>query len=201
MSESKIFGIGFHKTGTTSLRKALEILGYRVTGPFGKHDPQISQNALPQALNKIPHFDAFQDNPWPLLFKELDQEVPHSKFILTLRPTDEWLRSIVKHFDEKFTYMRQWIYGVGYPRGHETIYRERYEKHNQSVRDYFQERPQDLLVFNITQGESWKTLCPFLNKSIPRESFPHVNRAESRSKRRARRRLQHRIIGFFKRSE
>ena len=29
MSESKIFGIGFHKTGLTSLGEAFEMLGYK----------------------------------------------------------------------------------------------------------------------------------------------------------------------------
>jgi hypothetical protein len=31
--KTKVFGIGFHKTATTSLAKALSYLGYRVTGP------------------------------------------------------------------------------------------------------------------------------------------------------------------------
>ena len=41
----KIFGIGFHKTGTTSLAQALKMLGFSVTGPNGINDPNIADNA------------------------------------------------------------------------------------------------------------------------------------------------------------
>ena len=68
----KVFCIGFHKTGTKSLARALEILGYRVTGPNGTRDPRIAERALPMALDIAARFDAFNDNPWPILFRELD---------------------------------------------------------------------------------------------------------------------------------
>ncbi len=54
----KIFCIGFQKTGTTSLGRALELLGYRVCGPIGVTNPQIQDKALEWALQKIPHHDA-----------------------------------------------------------------------------------------------------------------------------------------------
>ena len=40
--KSKVFCIGFHKTGTTSLELALIKLGYRVTGSFGTKDPDLA---------------------------------------------------------------------------------------------------------------------------------------------------------------
>jgi hypothetical protein len=41
----KAFCIGFHKTGTTSLKRALEKLRYRVAGPneYGKHKSYIAR--------------------------------------------------------------------------------------------------------------------------------------------------------------
>ena len=33
MKETRVFGIGFHKTGTTTLDVALTVLGYKVLGP------------------------------------------------------------------------------------------------------------------------------------------------------------------------
>ena len=36
--KAKVFCIGSHKTGTTSLEVALKKLGYRVTGGFGTKD-------------------------------------------------------------------------------------------------------------------------------------------------------------------
>lgn len=51
---SKIFCIGFHKTGTKSLGTALDILGYRVCGPVGVKDPDIAKNVLPLIIPSYP---------------------------------------------------------------------------------------------------------------------------------------------------
>src|SRR5690242_5987307 len=127
MGRTKVYGIGFHKTGTKSLASALRWLGYRVTGPNGVHDPDIRSNVLSMALELAQRFDAFQDNPWPILFREMDQHFPGSKFILTSRPTDAWISSVVRHFGSAVTPMREMIYGVGAPAGHEQIYCSVYE--------------------------------------------------------------------------
>ena len=106
---AKVFCIGFHKTGTTSLAVALERLGYRVTGPDGVYDPAIARNAKALAARLVPRYDAFRDNPWPVLFRELDALARGSKFILTVRDADGSLRSQVRHFGKKSSPMRQWI--------------------------------------------------------------------------------------------
>ncbi len=177
MKNPKIFGIGFHKTGTSSLGAALSILGYRVAGPFGATDPDIARKALPTALTLVEQFDAFQDNPWPIIYKELDERYPSSKFILTVRSTDEWIRSVVRHFGNETTPLRQWIYGVGSPLEQEDIYIKRYKAHNEEVLDYFRDRPKDLLVLEIADGSGWETLCPFLDRDIPSCDFPHANKS------------------------
>ena len=94
----KIFCIGFHKTGTTTLEVALQRLGYRVTGSFGTKDPDIASKVHELAYAKVPDYDAFEDNPWPILYRDLDARFPGSKFILTRRPSDAWIRSQVKDF-------------------------------------------------------------------------------------------------------
>jgi hypothetical protein len=183
MISPKVFGIGFHKTGTTSLARALRYLGYRVTGSNGVNNPNISNDVYDMAQRLAEQFDAFQDNPWPILFREMDERYPGSKFILTLRPTGEWIDSLVGHFGEKSTPMREWIYGVGSPRGNENIFVERYEQHNREVQTYFRDRPNDLVVMNITKGDGWETLCPFLGKAIPATDFPHANKGKERESR------------------
>lgn len=172
---SKIFGIGFHKTGTTSLAAALTMLGYRVTGPNGVRDPQIALNALPMALALVPQFDAFQDNPWPILYRELDAAFPGSKYILTVRDPQSWIKSLVGHFGSRSTPMREWIYGAGSPLGHEAAYLARYENHNSDVLQHFAQRQADLLVLDITRGDGWEKLCRFLGCPIPAMAFPHRN--------------------------
>ena len=178
----KIFCIGFHKTGTTSLAVALKTLGYRVTGPNGVNDPDIAKNVYSMAHSLVTKYDSFQDNPWPIIYKELDEKYPNSKFILTIRDSESWINSQIRHFGRKETPMRKWIYGVGCPEGNEEIYIKRFEKHNKKVIDYFKERPNDLLVLDFAKGDGWEKLCSFLRADIPDIPFPQVNQASDREK-------------------
>jgi len=180
MIENKVFCVGFHKTGTTSLSVALKVLGYQVTGPNGVNDPNIDENVLSMAYELIEKYDAFQDNPWPILYKEIDEKYPKSKFILLLRNKDAWIKSVVNHFGQKETPMRKWVYGVGNPEGNEEIYIKRFEQHNADILDYFKNRPNDLLVLEFAKGDGWEKLCPFLGVEIPQIPFPHVNKAIER---------------------
>ena len=172
----KVFCIGFHKTGTKSIARALEILGYRVTGPNGARDPRIAERALPMALDIASRFDAFNDNPWPILFRELDVAFPGSRFILTQRAPDRWIDSVVRHFGDERTPMREWIYGAGRgsPRGNEPAYLDRYRRHNSEVVAYFSGRD-CFLAMDITAGDGWQALCNFLEVPMRDESFPHIN--------------------------
>lgn len=176
----KVFCIGFHKTGTTSLAVALQALGYRVTGPNGVKDPDIRRNALSMASRLVDQYDAFQDNPWPMLYREMDRAQPGSRFILTTRAADAWIASQVRHFGARSTPMRAWIYGVGHPKGHERSYVEVFERHTADVLAWFSERPGDLLVMDLAAGDGWQRLCPFLGQDIPSMPFPHANRAGER---------------------
>ncbi len=40
------------------------------------------------AYELVAQYDAFQDNPWPIIYKGLDVKYPDSKFILMLRDPD-----------------------------------------------------------------------------------------------------------------
>ena len=177
--QPKIFCIGFHKTGTTSLEMALRKLGYRVKGSFGTKDPDIASKVHELAFAMVDEYDAFEDNPWPILYRELDQRFAGSKFILTRRPTENWIRSQVKDFATTETPMRRWIYGenAGCPAGNEDTYIARYERHNREVQQYFARRPADLLIIDLPNDDGWSRLCPFLGQPIPDEPFPHANKA------------------------
>lgn len=181
----KVFCIGFHKTGTTSLKAALKLLDYRITGPNGHGDPDIGANVESIARRLVPKYDAFQDNPWPIIYRFLDREFPGSKFILTVRPTDKWIASVSDHFGEKRTNMREWIYGPGRadPLGNESVYVERYERHNREVLEYFAGRPEDLLVLDLARDDGWTRLCPFLGHPVPDVPFPWRNAKTAREDR------------------
>jgi len=182
MKTPKVFGIGFHKTGTTSLGQALGLLGYRVCGDVATADPLIGERALGFARQLTERFDAFQDNPWPIIYRELDGWYPDAKFVLTVRDTESWLASVVKFFGERDSPMRAWIYGVGVPRGNEAVYRARYERHTREVQDYFRDRPGRLLIMDFGTGDGWEKLCPFLATAVPAAPFPRVKPTKPRRK-------------------
>ena len=181
-SSEKVFGIGFHKTGTTSLGSALMELGYRVTGPNFIHESNL-RDTIVELSSKLSHeFDAFQDNPWPMVFKEMDELWPNAKFILTVRDEKNWINSQIKHFGKTVTSMREYIYGDGRgcPEGNEEHYISTMKKHNEEVMEYFKNNPGKLLVLDFEKGDGWEKICAFLDKPIPNKPFPRLNSAEDR---------------------
>jgi hypothetical protein len=197
MHEKKVFAIGFSKTGTTSLNSALTTLGYKVKSSFGFRDPDISRNVYEMAFRFVEQYDAFEDIPWCVIFKELDKKYPGSKFILTLRPTETWIKSIVDHFGIKTDPIYEWIFGAGCPKGNEEKYIARYEHHNEEVLEYFKDRPDDLLVFRLTEGDGWEKLCRFLHKDVPNIEFPHKNKGVDRGRKRKRKKIRRVIKRSF----
>jgi Sulfotransferase domain len=78
--------------------------------------------------------------------------------------------------------MKKWIYGAGCPKGNEDVYIARYQRHNSEVIEYFKDRGSDLLLLDITAGEGWAKLCPFLGERVPALDFPCANTAPEREK-------------------
>ena len=192
---SKVFCIGFQKTGTSSVGAALSILGYRVHNGFRFNQPGKVEIASPVTLTKfadialplVPHYSAFQDNPWCLLFRELDEAFPGSQFILTRRARRDWHESLFRHFHETDSAMFQFIYGcetaASAPPEH---FLARYDAHNQAVLTHFRERPNDLLVLDLETAD-WDPLCAFLGRRKPiLRRYPHRNSAPRRERRQGR---------------
>ena len=179
---NKIVGIGFHKTGTSSLRKALQFLGFKVLGDRPDLAGDIKNNNFINIFNLIKKYDAFEDNPWPFLYKYIDINFPNSKFILTIRNEKNWIKSIISHFGNTSTLMRELIYGYGNgdPIGKESVYLKVYLEHIKEVKEYFKDRPDDLLVLCLENGDGWNEICEFLSCDSPEIAFPHVNKAEYR---------------------
>ena len=178
--KQKVFVIGLPKTATSSLAVALETLGYDLFGHFAVENDNIGTEVHELVLEKLPQYEAFVDVPWCVLYKELDEWCPGSKFILTLRDEEDWLSSVVRHFGYRETPMREWIYGAGDPVGNEDKYIGKYRAHVRQVRSYFSHRPSDLLELKITEGEGWDKLCSFLGHPTIDTSFPKVNTVRER---------------------
>ena len=173
----KVFGIGFHKTGTTSLGAALSQLGWNVCPGFGFLDGRIDARVQRRAAELSARHEAFEDNPWPLLYAEMDRLHPAAKFVLTWRDPERWYASVLRHFGKDDTSMRRWIYGDGFgaPFGNRDVYIERYERHYEDVVRYFSGRPDDLLWLRLEDGDGWKELGAFLDVAVPEGPFPRAN--------------------------
>lgn len=179
----KVLGVGFHKTGTSTLNAVLTELGYTVCSNDLSLAEDLIENKYERINDILDKYDAFEDNPWPLLFKEFYNKYPTAKFVLTIRDEDKWWQSLINHFGENHTKMREWIYGDGVPLGNEKLYKERYRKHNKEVKDFFNDKPNQLLIIDWSESDNnWEKICKFLNKPVPNISFPNANKlAYSRS--------------------
>ena len=120
-----------------------------------------------------------------MIYKELDERIPGSKFILTLRDENSWYDSVSRHIGVLRNASHEWIYGrgKGLPMEHRENTIRVYNDHIKEVRAYFAERPGDLLEVDFTKGDGWEQLCPFLGKVVPDKPFPHYNKWEDKKTR------------------
>ncbi|PKS06057.1 hypothetical protein jhhlp_007891 [Lomentospora prolificans] len=194
--DQKVFVVGLSKTGTTSLGDALAQLGYRRSGWDDLRSRWLFHaynngyiNSLKQHTEK---FDAFEDIPWSLAYKELADEYPTAKFILSLRNDEnDWLRSIQAH-----TRMRSWeghasTYGCLRADDCPAEYLDKYRTHNDEVVQFFSARNEAdrLMTFYIDNPEMtpkdanvdarWEQLLEFLDIADKRAQdqgqFPRAN--------------------------
>ena len=177
-AKSKIIGVRFHKTGTSSLRDALHILGYTVGDNNYKLLFSILKGNFRRVLKCINRYDAVEDNPWPLIYKQLDKNILGCKFILTIRDEESWYESVSAHLGDLRDPMHEWIYGRGKSLPKDDKYNsiEVYRRHNEEVLNYFKQREQDLLILDFSKGDGWEKLRNFLHKEMPDVPFPHANK-------------------------
>lgn len=167
------WGVGLARTGNTSFCAGLKLLGY----------DRVQQDPTFEALRAL---QGGSGNTVVLHFKYLDYVFPGSKFVLTTRPVEDWFRSMehahrrnprpIEGEHERIA-RRMAIY--------ETVGDDRrklaaaFERHHAEVRRYFAGRAGDLLELDITGGQGWDRLCPFLSLARPADEFPALNRGVS----------------------
>ena len=177
---TKVVGIGLNKTGTSTLGACLRHWGLKHTSYSVEASDLWREGELERLLEHVRRFDSFEDWPWPLLYKEIDERFPRTKFILTRRKdADTWFGSLCKHAELTGpTEFRRVIYGYKMPHKHEAAHVEIYEAHLALVRSYFRGRPDDLLEVCWEEGDGWGELSRFLGFARPDLPFPHANRAK-----------------------
>lgn len=178
----KVFGIGAAKTGTTSLGRCFELLGYDHQGQELGLVKDIAKGDLSRIIALAETKQSFEDWPWIILYKELDQAFPGSKFVLTIRDAEKWLGSYknmllnLGNASRELNEIRRIIYRLPFPHVSDTQLLNWFEEHNTLVMHYFRERPQDLLVLDWEIAHSWDELCTFLERPVPDVPLPHENK-------------------------
>ena len=192
-----LVGAGFGRTGTLSLKSALETLG---VGPC-YHMLEVRRNPEHESLwsraadGEDVDWDALFEGyaaavDWPAcrFWSELAGRYPEAKVLLSLRDPDGWYDSVRETI---YRAMKGEIRGM--PSDHLAMVRKivleqtfggRFEdrthaidvfvRHNQEVRESV--APERLLVYEASQG--WEPLCAFLGLPVPDEPYPRVNTRE-----------------------
>ena len=177
----KVFGIGWAKTGTTTLGRCLSILGYLHHGPRLDLVLDVANSDLRRIKHLAEEHESFTDWPWTLLYRELDKTFPGSRFVLTTRAPERWIRSYLNMIagqgepTESLNSIRRVIYGIPFPNSSSSDLLARYHRHTNNVLEYFKDRPNSLLVCDWENGDGWEKLCNFLGKPVPAAAFPHEN--------------------------
>lgn len=180
---TRVFGIGLHKTATSSLHKAFQCLGFDSLHWGNGEAPLIWQEVNAAGRSKtLERFYAACDIPIPMLYRQLDNSYPGSKFILTIREELQWLKSVERMWDRNYNPTRwQWDVWPISNRLHKALYGRIdfnsetmlsvYRRHNAEVKEYFKGR-NDLLVMDMSNGAGWMQICTFLGISIPSCPYP-----------------------------
>ena len=187
--DGKIVGIGFYKTGTTSLFEALRILGYdTVNGDAPGSYPGADDGATlirqidagDYRLPTLEMFEAFTDNPYFRIWREIHAMYPEAKYILTVRDEEPWIASCTRFYrNRRIRPMRAWMFGPHADPSRDEESRQAwlaaYREHNRAVREFFATRPDQFLELDPTRERGWERLCSFLGASIPAQPWPHAN--------------------------
>lgn len=200
----KIFCIGFNKTGTTSLKNFFDNNNF-LTAPVHPFELRMDHyytnnyKEIIKLINqKYSNFSFFKDVPFscPNFYKSLDEEFKNSKFILTIRDSeDEWYNSLIrfhKKFGDinkvsKFIYVKPgWMinflnncYGSTKESPYdEKILKNSYLKHIEDVKEYFKDRENDLLIINLKDKDVINKIENFLNVELSYKKMPHINKSK-----------------------
>jgi hypothetical protein len=190
----KVIGAGLGRTGTASLKVALERLGlgkcHHMSEVFGS--PQ-QINLWTEAAAGAPDWPAIFDTygaavdfPVAAFWRELAAFYPEAKIILSVRDAEKWWVStqetILSPLAEKsmptmpfFPVVRNvvWRFFGDEIHDHDHMIAA-FNRHTEEVKNTIPKAR--LLVFEAKEG--WAPLCEFLGKDVPSEPYPRVNSKE-----------------------
>ncbi len=191
----KVIGAGLGRTGTKSLKLALEQLGFgpchHMSEVFANLEQQVplwqaAVDGNPEWNATFAGFSSAVDWPTASFYRELHAAYPEAKFILSLRNPDSWLASfggtiqkLMKAGDQLPPVMAGWRRMTGgmakkvgvTPWFSDDELLRAFQAHNAAVRATIPAR--QLLEFDVKDG--WVPLCAFLDVPAPAGDFPRTN--------------------------
>ncbi len=196
----QLIGAGFGRTGTLSLKGAIEMLDagpcYHMMEVFRNpshvklwHDAAIGQRTDWDVL--FSNYAATVDWPGCYFWRDLVERYPNAKVLLSIRDPEKWYKSV---HDTIYQSMRSppadasdaqremlaMARKIVLENTFDGRFEDRkyamgvFEHHNAAVRDAVP--PERLLVYEV--GSGWEPLCAFLDRPVPAEDFPHLNTSE-----------------------
>jgi hypothetical protein len=196
-----VIGVGFGRTGTLSLKVALEQLGF---GPCMHMLPLLDDPERASLFHRAADGDlasldkALTDHrstvDWPgaYFWRELTDRHPDAKVVLTVRDPERWYDSAHRTIFQAAMHSpadADAFAAAGLEMARELVWERTFggrfadrehavrvfTEHNEAVR---REVPAErLLEFEVAQG--WQPLCDFLGVPVPEEQFPRTNDSAS----------------------
>ena len=196
----EIIGAGFGRTGTLSLKSALETLGfapcYHMTEVFAHPEHasvwhEAADGAPTDWQAFLGPYRASVDWPGCYFWRELMAAFPNAKVLLSERDPEDWYKSMSSTIFEIIAradavagdpvrgpqirmssyVVRDKTFGGNIDKDHVLSV---YKAHNDAVKR--EVPPEKLLVYDVKQG--WEPLCAFLDVPVPDTDFPRTNSTE-----------------------
>jgi hypothetical protein len=192
----KVIGAGFGRTGTLSVKAALEELGfgpcYHMVEVFDKPRHvelwQAAAEGKPIDWEELfAGYTAAVDWPACTFYQQLMQAYPEAKVLLTVRDPQSWYESTKNTIypvsrmspDSPSTAdQRRMVNTLVWQRTFGGAFEDKqraisiFERHIQEVKDRVP--AERLLVYDVKEG--WEPLCRFLHVAVPVDKpFPHLN--------------------------
>jgi hypothetical protein len=200
-----VIGAGMPRTGTLSLKRALEQLGFgpchHMTELFTHpHLTALWERAYDGALGDFEEifkdYNATTDQPAAPLWDKLAARYPEAKIVLTVRDPEKWHASMMATiYAERspqeaagaMPFMPMALKMIAYearslgfappPEFTPGPRAEMLAKFHANTERVKRLAPPDrLLIFDVAQG--WEPLCGFLGVAVPATPFPRVNDTE-----------------------
>ena len=205
----KVIGAGFGRTGTMSLKAALEELGfgpcYHMSEVFenSSHADQWNAAALGEQVdweNLLGDYAATVDWPGCSFYEELMEELPEAKVLLSVRDPERWYEStsntiynirrittsskffaLVGRLNPRIISASRMVNNLIW----EGTFNGRFEDKQYAIEVF--ERHNEEVKGRVPKDrllvyevkEGWEPLCNFLDVKVPETPFPHLNDSDS----------------------